>query len=476
MICTEPLSANYPSEADWLLPIVELAWRSADDPDFQLDHWQADLIRRILEVYPEGHERAGELRYRQVVCSMGRQNGKSVIGAILGLFGLLRAPGQLVIGIASSAEQARILYERTMHVIRSNPSLSARFDKLTETRGIRAKDGGKYEIKAARSGALQGLPLNVGLCDELHIMPSALWSDMVNGTAAKRNGLVVGITTAGDDNSELLKQLYEVGHKAIQGDKTLERFGFFLWESADAKVPDDDNELAEYLKQANPALEAGRLDIATVISDVRSMPEVDVIRYRLNRFVAASSTFITPTMWQACARPGDMSFPKDARPIFTIDQTPNHDYASIVATVKGEDGYTYTELVASIVKPQMGDLLNICNQLLQFSPMTFGMEGFALGGTLGKELRIRKFPVAILSSSDIVNASSMAYSLIAQKKIRHGDEPLLSIQFPRTVRKNVGESFRISRQDSSVEIDGVLATVMGIYLAQTRLEHSLQVF
>lgn len=476
MICTEPLSPDYPSDADWLLPIVELAWKTADDPDFTLDEWQADLIRRILEVYPEGHARAGELRYRQVVCSMGRQNGKSVIGAILGLYGLLRAPGQLVIGIASSAEQARILYERTMHVIRSNKSLADRFDKLTDTRGIRAKDGGKYEIKAARSGALQGLPLNVGLCDELHIMPSALWSDMVNGTAAKSNGVVVGITTAGDENSELLKQLYEVGHKAVAGDSTLERFGFFLWEASDAKVPTDDETLAQYLKEANPALAAGRLDMATVISDVRSMPEIDVVRYRLNRFVAGSSVFITPTMWQKCARPHGAKMPQtDERPVFTIDRTPDWGYASIVVAVKDEDGITHTELVASIVKPTLEQLVHICLQLSQYSPQTFGVEGYALRD-LGQELKRRGMPVTILTNSDIVNASSLTYSLIAQQKIRHSDDPLLAVQFPRTVRKNIGDSFRISRRDSSVEIDAVLATTYAIYLSQTRLQQSVQVF
>lgn len=475
MICTAPLTADFTSEADWLLPIVEIAWRSADDPNFRLDEWQSDLIRRILETYPPGHEREGQLRYRQVVVSMGRQNGKSVIGAILGLFGLLRDPGQLVIGIASSAEQARILYERTMHVIRANPSLASRFDKLTDTRGIRAKDGGKYEIKAARSGALQGLPLNVGLCDELHIMPAALWSDMVNGTAAKRNGIVVGITTAGDENSELLKQLYEVGHKAIGGDKTLERFGFFLWESPDAKVPTDDAELAEYLKAANPALEAGRIDLADVISDVRSMPEIDVVRYRLNRFVAGSSIFITPTMWQACARPAGSKPSSNTRPVFSIDRTPDWGYASVAVAWKGEDGFTYTELVASIVKPTLEQLAHVCLQLSQHSPQTFGVEGYALR-ELGIELKKRGLPVTILTSSDIVNASSLTYSLIAQKKIRHADDPLLAMQFPRTIRKNVGDSFRISRRDSSVEIDAVLATTAAIYLAQTRFEQSLQVF
>lgn len=472
---TAPLSEDYPSEADWLLPIVRLAWRSADDPQFELDPWQADLIRRILEIYPEGHARAGQLRFRQVVISMGRQNGKSVLGAIIGLYGLLRAPGQLVIGIASSAEQARILYDRTMLVIRSNRSLADRFDRLTDTRGIRAKDGGKYEIKAAKSSALQGLPISVGLVDELHLVQSSLWSDLVNGTGGRDNGIVIGITTAGDDSSTLLKDLYDVGAKSVAGDPVAERFGFYLWEAPEAQVPADDETLLEYLMAANPALASGRLDAENIISDVRSMPDVDVVRYRLNRFVAGQSTFISPSMWQACARGVQEKFPRDARPVIAIDRTPDWGFATIVAAVKDEAGITHTEVIASMAKPTLEQLTQICLQLSKYSPQAYIVDGYPMRD-FGLELKRRGLPVILASQPDVINASSLVYSKIAQKRIRHANDPLLSVQFPRTVRKNIGESFRISRKDSSVEIDAVMATVLAIYGAETRLEQALQVF
>lgn len=427
-------------------------------------------------MYPEGHDRAGELRFRQSCVSVGRQNGKSVIGAILGLYGLLRAPGQLVIGIASSADQARILYDRTMLVIRRNKSLAERFDKLTDTRGIRAKDGGKYEIKAAKSSALQGLPVNVGLVDELHLLPPSLWSDLVNGTSSKKNGLVIGITTAGDESSELLKNLYEVGMKAAEGDPKFERFGFFVWEAPDARVPDNDEELADYLKQANPALAAGRIDMENVISDVRAMPPTDVIRYRLNRFVASSAQFITPVMWAKCARPfGDQIALDGARPTFAIDRTPDWGYASISAAIKRKDGITETEIVASIVKPNLEQLVALCVELTKHSPQNFIVDSYGLRD-LGMELKRRGLPVIIANQSDVINASSLAYSKIARQELQHSSDPILSIQFPRTVRKNVGEHFRISRKDSSVEIDAVMATILAVYGAETRLEQSLQVF
>jgi hypothetical protein len=41
----------------------------------------------------------------------------------------------------------------------------------------------------------------------------------------------------------------------------------------------------------------------------------------------------------------------------------------------------------------------------------------------------------------------------------------MTYQIPRTVRKNVGDNFRISRADSSVEIDAVMATTLAVYAA-----------
>jgi phage terminase large subunit-like protein len=85
-------------------------------------------------------------------------------------------------------------------------------------------------------------------------------------------------------------------------------------------------------------------------------------------------------------------------------------------------------------------------------------------------------PVSIATQGDVIGASALTYSKIARQEVLHSSVPILSIQFPRTVRKNIGDAFRISRKDSSVEIDGVMATILAIYGAETRLEQSLQVF
>ncbi len=472
---TPPLSLNFTTDADWFLPIIQRAWTIAN-PGFELDDWQVELIRRALETYPPGHARAGELRFRQVVVSLARQNGKSVIGAILGIYGLLRDLGQsLVVGIASSAEQARIIYDRTNQVIAANPALKKRFAALTDTRGIRARAGGKYEIKAAKAAALQGLAITLGVVDELHLLAASLWNALVSGTGGRADCLVVGITTAGDDDSELLIQLYATGDKAIAGDPELARFGFFVWEAPEARIPDTRAEIIAYLEAANPSLAEGRIDIENVMSDLAGMPPEEIIRYRFNRFTAAIAVFIDRDLWKRCERGVDDQFPTTGRPVFSIDRTPDWGYATIGVTVRDSDGITHHELVASIVKPTLEQLARICVQLSRHAPTVYAMDGYQLKD-LGAELKKRGLPVFLATQGDNLNAASLLYAKIKQRLLRHGGEPLLALQMPRTIKKNVGDNFRISRKESSVEIDAVIQLSLGVLAAEKRQDTPMQVF
>src|SRR5699024_7641481 len=109
---------------------MQLAWRAA--MGHELDAWQVSLLRAITELYPKSDPRAGQLRWRQVLISVARQNGKTELVAALGLMFLLARADGLIIGIASSAEQAGLTYRRAMRVINRNNALAKRFEALTE--------------------------------------------------------------------------------------------------------------------------------------------------------------------------------------------------------------------------------------------------------------------------------------------------------------------------------------------------------
>lgn len=476
---TRPLSDDFVSDGPRLRQLVELVWSDPTVPGkFHLDRWQEDLIDHMLERYPADHpnpDLAGRLRYRQIVVSIPRQNGKSVLGAILGMYGLmLHDPGPYVIGVAKNAEQARIIYDRLLYAIQNSALLGRKFKKLTETRGLRTSDGrGRYEIKASRGDSLQGIPVSLGLFDELHIAKPEVWQSLVNGQATRADGLLVGITTAGDEGSVLLQRLYELGQKAADGDPTLQRFGFFVWEAPESRIPEDDATLIEYLLEANPALREGRFPIAPIVADVRATPPADVIRYRFNRFVSSANAFIPADAWRACAT--DEPFPAGVAPIFVIDRTPDWSYASITAAAKLPDGVTYLDLVASTIRPTIDSLADMCVRLSKHGPTTYAMDGYTLKD-LGEELKRRGLPVTLTTQRDMSNGSALFSSKVLQRKIAHPGHQLLTMQIPRTVRRNDGDGFKVSRKDSTVDIDAVVGHLLGTQIAETTRDTPIQVF
>ena len=471
---TQSLSGteDFPSDGDRLIRVVERYWQEPEvTGKFKLDDWQRWLIRHVLETYPQGHPQAGQLRYRQVVVSMGRQNGKSTLGGIFGLYGLLlHEKGPQVIGVASNREQANIVFAKVLYNIRNNPPLS-KLARPTETRGITRRDGsGSYKCYPSKSASLQGIPISMCLFDELHISIEEMWQAVVNGQRTRKNGLILGITTAGDEQSHLLKSLYETGKQAANGEKGLERTGFFLWEAPEGATIDDD----EAILSANPSIASGRIDLDTVKSDVRNLPEPDQQRYVLNRFVASTSTWLPMSAWHKCAGEG---VPQQyANLVFAIDRSPDWGFATITATTKdAATGTLHTEVVARIIKPNLDQLLRLAMALRQHGQCTFVMDGYVLP-ELAKELRQRGLSVMTLTLKEIMAACSTAYAKIVQGKVSHPNEDLLRQQMPRAKRKNMGEGWRISRADSSVEIDGVMATIQGLWVADTQRTDSMQLF
>ena len=465
---TEPLSKDFKTDGDKLIEFAEIAWKSPENPDgLQLDEWQKWLLRAILERYPDDNPMyPGRLRYRQVVISVGRQNGKSLIAAMLGLYGLLlHEIGPQCISLASSTDQANIVYNRVLYVINSNQFLKKRFKRATETRGIVTADGGgRYDVKAAKEAALQGIPISFCLFDELHLAKEGMWSAAVLGTSQRKDGIVVGITTAGDQNSKTLIDLYKSGTSAANGAEDLERFGFFLWTAPDNAAIDD----PKAIMAANPSVAAGRVQIEQIISDLKTIPEHEARRYRLNQFIAGTSNSWLPGNLFRAAIGRGVTNTQNA--VFAVDITKNWGHATI-AIANTQDGVQETELVMSLVNPTEDQLFNELTALYaKFSPRAIALDDRQLTN-LGKRLKISGHTVWQLWAKEVSSMCSAVYAMFGNGLVRHANDPLLVAQMPNGVSKQVGESWFISRSESLGDIDALMATVMALYVS-SRAQHA----
>lgn len=473
---------EFPSQGDKLLRFARLHWSIPESERFTLYAWQEWLIRHVLEQYPEdwpvAHLR-GQLRFRQVVISMGRQNGKSLLAALLVLYFLvLHVRGPRIIGLASIDRQAKIVYDRVKFGIDASQALSREI-KTTATRGITRKDGsGVYQTLPAKEDSAQGEPASGAIYDELHLGLAALWDALVLAMRAKRNALLLGITTAGDDGSLLLIRLYREGQAAIDGAD--ERFGFFCWEAPSDDLTEDG------VIAANPTIAEGGipLDLAMaeatkMYNDLEKGPDgltgrQRCIRYTLNRFVeGASDAWASTTAWTNTARD---TISHDGRQIvYGLDRTTDWSHASITAT-SHLGGLFRTGLVASFDAPSHDTMLEACARLARRP----GRAVFAMDATmfkaLGRDLRERGFEVWMLGADEMHQSSQHAAAAIARQAVSHPGDTLVAFQMARGRRRVSGDTWRISRGLSGSDVDTVVGFIVSAYVAAVRPPDAHQLF
>tara|TARA_R110000796_G_scaffold114619_3_gene226325 strand:- start:670 stop:2124 length:1455 start_codon:yes stop_codon:yes gene_type:complete len=476
---TGPLSDNFVTDGDLLIKFVEafMCTQESGKETIILDEWQKWLLRHMLERYPDDYEeesKRGRLRYRQIVVSMGRQNGKSTLTQALSLYALLmHEVGPTVVGVASSVDQARIVYNRTLYSVNNNVWLKKRFDKATEHRGMILKDGsGSYMIKAAKETALQGIAVSFGIVDELHILPKGLYSSLTLGTSTKKDGMIVGITTAGDDTSTVLKELYVNGERAIEGDSDFERFGFFCWEAPEGADLLDPNAIFA----ANPAVAAGRISLETIMSDVKSIPELEARRYRLNQFVDGNSipNWLPDDLFTAAI--GEGITEKTNPLVFAVDRTQGWGYVTIAAARKLSDSTFETELVASFVNPTENVIFDeLANLYTKYNPAGIALDDRQMPN-VGKKLKLSGIPTYQLWTKEVSAASSFTYWAFAEGMVKHNNDPLLVAQTKNGVSKYSGETWLISRRESKGDLDALMSTIMALYVASIVDAPTIQIF
>lgn len=468
---TPPLSDDFDTDGDRLIKLMQLCWITPEtDEPIELDEWQSWLLRHVLERYPADHPKyAGKLRYRQVLISLGRQNGKTVLGGGLALDALVFHKGD-VTSIASSYDQATIIYDRVKHVIDSFGWLAKRFKKTTETRGIAKSDGtGKYKVSPAKEGALQGKPFVRVLLDEGHLAKKGIWTAATKGTTAMDDATVIMITTAGDQTSETLIELYKSAARAIEGDPSLERFGAFIWE-APTNAPLDSGSA---IMAANPAVACGRVPLERVLTDIATQPENEVRRYTLNQFVSGTAASWLPGELFKAATGKGITNPQGV--VFAIDRSRNWEYATIAAANSNGD-LQETELVASFVAPTEQMLYNELTRLYTtHSPRAIVMDDRQFP-SLSKRLKLAGIPVWQLWTKEVSAACSVVYAMFATNTVRHNNDPLLTVQTQNGITKYSGETWLISREKSLGEIDALMATVFALYVSSRAINTGIQVF
>ena len=387
--------------------------------------------------------------------SIPRQAGKSLLAAILGIYGLVQhCQAPKVLGVASTTHQAGIVYGYAIDAIYQSKALGNLL--IGNTRGIRRRKGlGQYKVLAAKQEKLQGYEATLSIVDELHILKTEIWDSLVESQRAQDNPLLVGITTAGDIQSTLLKRLYTQGDEAIAGQQ--EAFGFFVYEAVKAELT------AEQVTEANPAVAAGRISAQTILDDCKGQVPSQWQRFTLNLFVdGKADPWVSPGDWQHCAGTGLEDF-SDA--IYAIEIAPKNTYATIYAA-KLIDGTVKTHLVKRFAKPTHQDLTEWMTRIRRRGRCTFVVN--YRDATLIKFLTERRWDyIKVGSGGTNQEATAMAYQAITNHEVEHDNNAIVTAQHRLGTMKtnaDTGMSVLVAKGET---IDAAYACVYAIYGALT---------
>jgi len=316
------------SKGEWAgLPIV-------------LEPWQQFMLWVLF-----GWKRAdGTRRFRTAYIEVARKNGKSTIGAGVGLY-LLAAdgePGAEIYSAATKRDQARITHLEAVRMVKASPMLRKRIRTFRDNLNIEGT-ASKFEPLGADSDTMDGLNIHGAIVDEIHAHKSReIWDKLDTGTGARRQPLMFGTTTAGYDRQSLCWTLNEYSKKIL--DRVIDDDSFFgVIYTLDEG--DDWQDESTWIK-SNPNLNVSKKidDLRRKCERAKSMPSAQnsFLRLELNIWTQSETKWMPIEHWRQCGMPLDYSALSGRKCYAGLDLSSTSDltaWSLVFPPLAGEDVY-----------------------------------------------------------------------------------------------------------------------------------------
>jgi len=273
---------------------------------FELLDWQLDFVFGPLFGWFRFDDELGRpvRRFNRCYVEVPKKNGKSPMGAYVGAYILCAdsESGAKVFSAATAKDQAAIVHNHAIQMIRAAPELEARTKVNRTTKSIHyAPSESYYSVISSDGDRQEGLNGNACIIDELHVWRGReLWDALRWMFASRDEPILFAITTAGNDMQSVCRAQHDYALRVASGE--IEDQGFLGYIAA-ADDDDDPGDPAVWAK-ANPSLgHTFRLsEIEESYNEAKDSPALlaSFKRYRLNIWQTAETPWLEYDRWFAC--------------------------------------------------------------------------------------------------------------------------------------------------------------------------------
>ena len=270
---------------------------------FHLLPWQEKIIRDVFGTVRDDDPTMRQ--YTTAYIEIPKKNGKSELGAAIALNMLINDDEWKaeVYSCASDRQQAAIVFDVAVDMVRQSPALMKRVKIIPSTRRmIYQPTGSIYQVLSSEVATKHGLNVSACIFDELHTQPTrALYDVMTQGSGdARKQPLWFLLTTAGTDRNSICWEVHQKALDILEGRKNDPRFYPVLF-----GLPDEaDWTSEENWYRANPSLDH-TITIDKVRDAFRKAQETPADenqfrQLRLNQWVKQSVRWMPMDKWDEC--------------------------------------------------------------------------------------------------------------------------------------------------------------------------------
>lgn len=224
-------------EPDLVISIIEktmvhkqgetLSGESLLGKPLRLEPWQIFLVYNLLGFY---YKNTDERRYKEAFIMVPRKNGKTTFIAALawGVALLERKSGATIYIVAGSQKQACQSFDFILHSLRASHMIEdfrVLNNNAEHSISYQFKDNAGQPVGSVRIEALAANPdaqdsfnCNIAIADEIHSFKKASqYNRFKEAMKAYTNKLMIGITTAGDNQNSFCYRRLEYALKVLDG-------------------------------------------------------------------------------------------------------------------------------------------------------------------------------------------------------------------------------------------------------------------
>jgi phage terminase large subunit-like protein len=473
--------------------------------------WQKQLILRAY-----GYRNPdGSLRFRHVYVFTPKKSGKTSLLSGLGLYHLLQHPGSECYCIASTVEQAQILFNQSCDYIDNCPSL--RFLKIRRDISLvqDEKRHSKFRVLSSTPEGKSGLNANWIALDETWewngTHAQVIYDRLCNAGMTRENPQLWSISHCQYEHEHLGYRLYQLALDIMDGkDERLDTLGMVYGLREDEEWTTEE----QWIK-AQPAMVTENLPTGTVTMNyyrqeyekAKNSP-LDAIRFKtflLNMPVGHCQAWLDITKWRFCRGLFTEEDLHGYPAMIGLDMSRRNDLTCYVVAVKKEDDEgkpniyllprffspkqlatikSKTDHVPYLVWEQQGyikltegDIIDptairaaILEDAQKFNILEFRYDPYGATETIMKLQEEMDCEFLEVKQSFASMSPSTAYleRKMLDHTIRHAGHPILDwCVSVATCRSNNEDQIMLDKLKSNGRIDGIVASAiaMGGWLA-----------